>query len=166
MTLKFFIGKICKKHPELQGRRYVNRKICPACSKEQAKAFATANPEKINVKRPAWNAANREKVNAYSRTKSKEQVKNTRLKNGYGITLADYNKMFEIQGGCCMICKRHQSVLKRPLAVDHCHVTNKIRGLLCANCNPMLGFAKDSVETLQAAIKYLGDSNGRSIKPK
>lgn len=51
----------------------------------------------------------------------------------------------------CAICQ--QKFLK--LCLDHCHKTNKIRGMLCPKCNTMLGFAKDDIKILQNAIKYL-----------
>lgn len=67
----------------------------------------------------------------------------------------DYNKLFIEQNGCCKICKRPQTEFKKKLAVDHCHITGKTRGLLCNNCNTILGHAKDNIKTLQNAIKYL-----------
>lgn len=63
--------------------------------------------------------------------------------------------MFKTQNGSCKICNTHQSELKSILYVDHCHTTNKIRGLLCQHCNTLLGYAKDNVETLSLAIQYL-----------
>ena len=50
----------------------------------------------------------------------------------------------------CAICKEQTD-----LAVDHCHNSMKIRGLLCNNCNNGLGRFKDSTELLENAIKYL-----------
>lgn len=50
--------------------------------------------------------------------------------------------------------------LKRRLFVDHCHKTNKIRGLLCINCNNGLGAFKDNVFSLNRAIQYLKENNG------
>lgn len=44
--------------------------------------------------------------------------------------------------------------------VDHCHETNKIRGLLCGKCNTLLGNAADSIEILEASIEYLQKSDG------
>ena len=73
----------------------------------------------------------------------------------YGITLEQYNAMFTVQNGCCLICNEHQTVSGKELSVDHCHTTGKIRGLLCSNCNLMLGFAKDNVEILSNGIQYL-----------
>jgi len=73
----------------------------------------------------------------------------------YGITVNDYNEMFEKQQGCCAICNTHQSALKRSLAIDHCHKTDKVRGLLCTSCNVGLGHFKDSLVNLNMAISYL-----------
>ena len=61
----------------------------------------------------------------------------------------------EKQNYCCAICKTHSDLLPRNLAVDHCHTTGKVRGLLCTNCNIGLGMLKDSSEILNLAIKYL-----------
>lgn len=77
------------------------------------------------------------------------------LKKNYGITLDEYDSLFRSQNGCCAICKRHQSVLKRSLAVDHDRDTKVIRGLLCDNCNPGIGYFKHSVEMMEAGILYL-----------
>lgn len=59
------------------------------------------------------------------------------------------------QDGCCAICGQSEKDLKKQLCIDHCHITGKIRGLLCNRCNWLLGHAKDNMYILQAAIKYL-----------
>lgn len=67
--------------------------------------------------------------------------------------------MLHAQDGKCAICKtaswdkEHKKF--RRLVVDHDHKTGKVRGLLCANCNLVLGHAKDSVQLLAASIAYL-----------
>lgn len=69
--------------------------------------------------------------------------------------------MFEKQGGLCAICdkpetKKHSRTNSlMPLSVDHCHETLAVRGLLCSQCNFMIGLANDNPETLQRAINYL-----------
>lgn len=79
----------------------------------------------------------------------------------YGVTVGFVENLKETQGNCCAICKIHSSVISHesfkynPLVIDHDHKTGKVRGLLCPTCNNMLGHAKDSIETLQAAIQYL-----------
>lgn len=80
---------------------------------------------------------------------------NRKLLTRYFLTEVDYLEMFKNQNGRCKICKRSQTELKRSLAVDHCHKSGKIRGLLCMKCNTILGLAADNVEILTEAIKYL-----------
>ncbi len=83
------------------------------------------------------------------------------LKRKYGITLQDYEIIHEKQNGECAICNSPETTIEkstgniRRLAVDHCHVTGKVRGLLCAACNTSLGKFKDSPDILSKAIAYL-----------
>lgn len=95
------------------------------------------------------------KANGYDRKRYQKNPQGERerhLVRKYGVTLADYDAMFASQGGKCAICGRVQV---RALDVDHCHVTGKVRGLLCTNCNRMIGHAGDSAECLEAAAVYL-----------
>ena len=73
------------------------------------------------------------------------------LRRKYGISLEDYTFMFNSQNGKCAICDRSG----RDLAIDHDHITGKIRGLLCFACNTSLGKFNDDVSVLQRAINYL-----------
>lgn len=79
----------------------------------------------------------------------------------YGVTPEDYNLMFIKQKGCCAICGKHQNELKRKLSIDHNHSTGVIRGLLCNNCNLMLGFSKENIDVLQKSIIYLDKNNSK-----
>lgn len=76
----------------------------------------------------------------------------------YGITLDDYNKMRKDQNYSCAICGRHEDKVKgkvgvRPLHIDHCHTTGKVRGLLCGRCNTSLErfelYSKEMEEYIQ-----------------
>jgi hypothetical protein len=60
------------------------------------------------------------------------------------------------QGGGCAICHRRSN--GRALDVDHDHANGAIRGLLCVNCNMILGYAHDDTDLLLGAIKYLRNS--------
>jgi len=73
----------------------------------------------------------------------------------YGITIEEYNSLFEQQNGCCAICEIHQTQLRRKLCVDHNHINGKIRGLLCDTCNRVLGYLDDNKDILYKAFKYL-----------
>lgn len=70
-----------------------------------------------------------------------------------GLSPADYQAMLDEQGGVCAICGDPPGV--QALAVDHDHATGYVRGLLCTNCNHLLGKAKDNRTVLEAAIAYL-----------
>lgn len=76
----------------------------------------------------------------------------------YGLSKEQYFGMYKIQDHKCAICKRNEGEAGR-LCVDHCHTTEKVRGLLCNDCNKLLGNAKDSTEILKEAILYLGSSS-------
>ncbi len=85
----------------------------------------------------------------------RQRRKDIRLKSLYGITLEDYNKMFQEQNGCCKICNKHQTEEGVILCVDHDHTTGKVRGLLCKKCNQAIGLLKDSIENCLSAAEYL-----------
>lgn len=81
----------------------------------------------------------------------------------FRMTPEEYDALLEKQKGLCAICERHFSNFKRRLAVDHCHHTGKIRGLLCASCNSGLGKLQDDIEYLKAAINYLNSTGPRYL---
>jgi Recombination endonuclease VII len=83
-------------------------------------------------------------------TKEPDRHTDRNLKARYGISEEDYNAMLEDQKGRCGICHRF-----RKLSVDHCHSTNKVRGLLCSNCNAAIGMFDERPGFLQQAIDYL-----------
>lgn len=88
----------------------------------------------------------------YKTKKQKSRAnRNRQIKHRYGITLDEWEKIKSNQNHSCAICKLK---VKR-LVIDHCHKTLQVRGLLCSQCNTMLGMAKDTTEMLNSAIKYL-----------
>lgn len=82
------------------------------------------------------------------------------LKKRYGITPEYYDEMLKSQYRSCAICGRHENEFTRRLHVDHNHSTGKVRGLLCTNCNTMLGKSFDNIDILIKAVKYLNETNG------
>ncbi len=71
----------------------------------------------------------------------------------YGITLQDWEAMFDAQHGRCAICVIPLGGIK--VCVDHDHDTGKVRGLLCNRCNQGLGYFSDDTSVLEGAISYL-----------
>lgn len=87
------------------------------------------------------------------------------LKKNYGMSLAEYDRLYEAQGGVCAICKKPETQKSSTcsetvdrLSVDHCHRTGAIRGLLCSKCNFGLGHFGDSIELVFGAAYYLMNS--------
>jgi hypothetical protein len=85
----------------------------------------------------------------------------------HGLSLQAYRAMRERQKNVCGICKTPG----KPLCVDHCHATGKVRGLLCRDCNLGLGNYKDKPVFTRAATAYLeaagcDDGNQRSAAGK
>ena len=74
----------------------------------------------------------------------------------YNLTVEAYNALLQRQDNKCKICgKAYYDKRKRAFAVDHEHKTGRIRGLLCVDCNVMLGMAHDDRNVLLKAIQYL-----------
>ena len=100
---------------------------------------------------------------AYSRAKYLRYVdtyKNGHLKRKHGITLADFFDLMDAQNNKCSICSvSFEEIGRKRTHLDHCHKTEKIRGVLCNNCNQALGLLKDDVNTLKSAIAYLEKHN-------
>lgn len=92
-------------------------------------------------------------VSLNSTDRIKKRKLNTSAKRKFGINADQYEAMLMEQNKTCAICKNQEE--GRALAIDHCHTTNEVRGLLCSNCNTALGKFKDSVELLKNAIEYL-----------
>ncbi len=103
---------------------------------------------------PEYKAAYNRKL--WARWGGKERFhRNANLKAKYGIGVEDYEKMLEAQRHGCAICRATQCASGGSLAVDHCHRTGKVRGLLCFKCNTAIGKFNDSAELLARAARYL-----------
>ena len=100
-----------------------------------------------------WRERNPEKLKAAQRRRTLKR---------YGLTETDYHRMLTAQSECCAICHERPPLRKtrsgrkyERLDIDHDHDTARVRGLLCCNCNAILGHAGDDVALLQAAIRYI-----------
>lgn len=88
------------------------------------------------------------------------RTKELDLQKSFGISLNYYKHLLQKQNGVCAICGKQEVVkdekgIIRSLAVDHCHTTMEVRGLLCTKCNQGIGSFLDNVELLKSAIEYL-----------
>ena len=81
----------------------------------------------------------------------------------YGVTPEIFDELFQRQGYMCGICETTDPG-KRGWHLDHSHSSKSVRGILCMNCNLLLGHAKDSEALLTDAILYLRLSNNKNTK--
>lgn len=73
----------------------------------------------------------------------------------FGLIIEDYETMLQAQNNQCAICGTVQCTSGKRLAIDHCHLTGKIRGLLCLRCNQAIGKFNDNYFLLQQAADYV-----------
>lgn len=90
---------------------------------------------------------------------NKLKLSKQRISNRYNISIKEYEFLLKSQKNKCAICGISQNKCLKKLGVDHDHSTKKVRGLLCGNCNRALGLFKDSISSLEEAIKYLQKSS-------
>ena len=124
------------------------RGSCIECTAIQNKEYNLKNKNKVAAVNKKWAA------------KNKEKIKETKMQRKFGISLKEKQKIFELQGNMCAICKCTENGRERDWDVDHCHITGTIRGILCSNCNRALGLFQDNKQNLLRAASYL-DSNGQ-----
>lgn len=99
-----------------------------------------------------WRIKNRDKYNSDMRDYNKVHYRRLHLMR-YKLTPDQYQSMIKAQDGKCKICNVIPKT-KRPLAIDHCHTTNKVRGLLCYGCNRAIAIL-DKPGLLKSALEYL-----------
>ena len=115
-----------------------------------------------------WYKKNKEKrklqIEEYKNSQPNEWRKSIgrkfHLRTRYNISPQEYETKLVAQDYCCAICGKDvidnvRNGITVALSVDHCHTTNKLRDLLCHQCNSGLGQFKDNIDVLQKAIDYL-----------
>lgn len=126
--------------------------VCLECNKEKqnyGKGVCNTCYHKIWARKQ-----DRKNYRAEYRKENPNYFRSKHLYYTFGITLEKYEIMLKKQGGLCAICSK-VCVSGKNLAVDHCHETGKIRGLLCANCNRGIGCFSDKKEIVEKALNYL-----------
>lgn len=145
-----------KCHPE---KAHVGKGLCDACYRFQRRNGPTGPRVALEVlcghpERP--HAGKNKCLECFRKFRSSFYIykgarqKSARIKALYGVTESEFNQMFEVSFGLCQICKTEPG-----LSIDHDHSTNKIRGLLCGNCNRAIGLFYDNLSILKNACAYL-----------
>lgn len=95
-------------------------------------------------------------MSSADRVERSEAYWRSSLIRNYGITHEEYAAILAAQGGGCGICGSTKAGGRRSrLAVDHCHETGEVRGILCDNCNRALGLIGDDMDAVLNALSYL-----------
>ena len=142
------------KYPKIEGESEDDRK-------RRLSRDASRRRMKTPEQRALWAARMREYTKLYPARIHAISVK-ARVKHRYGLTIEQLRSMFENQEGLCATCARlmclciGRRVKCRTRAhVDHDHITGKVRGMLCHDCNVAIGMMKDSPNRLRSAAQYL-----------
>lgn len=111
---------------------------------EQQARYRSRHPDRIQDQKRRYRAEH---------PLTPEQYRKRSLRQRYGITVEDYDRMLEEQGGHCALCPAVPGV--RRLHVDHDHVTGRVRGLLCLPCNGAVHYLERE-GWLDAALAHIG----------
>ncbi len=165
--------KVCPKCKERKclSMFYKNKKdhqgcqcYCKECSKKKSKDDYQGNEEHRNKVRARQRVryASSESIRKKARESSakwkkdnperyKATLRKCGLKRQYGLTVEDLDQMREEQGGLCAVvgCDREAN------AIDHCHTTGKVRGLLCNQCNTALGLLGEDPGRVVGLLRYI-----------
>lgn len=107
---------------------------CKQCNRIRSSKWILDHPERV-----------KERSKQYHETHKEEQRKLL-----YGMGFGEYDRLLKTQKGRCYICGQERS-----LYIDHCHKTNKVRGLLCPRCNHLIGVIETNFGLLDTAIEYI-----------
>jgi hypothetical protein len=117
----------------------------------KVKEYREANKEKLHIKNKEWRKNNPERT--------AEIYRKQNLKQKYGMSLEDYDKMLQEQSNVCAVCEQPEVLVKKgklqPLCVDHCHESGKVRALLCNDCNRNLIAHRTSSDIFYKAAAYV-----------
>lgn len=131
------------------------RRVCVRCGKSRTPNFYVSARGRV--------------CTMCQKTHKTARNRDARLRMVYGISIDEYDELFELQGKACAICK---GTRRKNLDVDHDHKVEKetgetrpsVRGLLCKRCNrKLLPACVDNPDILRAAIDYLENPPARGI---
>ncbi len=151
-----FIDRLCKDCglakplSHFRVERGCHRYQCNSCRSEyRRREYATR--KELRIKNRETCAARRVKLHETGITLARMDE----LKKRFGLTPEQYQAMWQEQNGQCRICGSPLIPGKGGHAIDHCHNSGRVRGLLCNGCNSGLGYFRDDPERMLRAIAYL-----------
>lgn len=153
-------GKVCSRCPEKGEQDLENfsknrhkrdglTDWCKSCVADYHKVWYTDNKLTKDGQNRSYYHANKDRFREYA------------LLSKYGLTLEGYDLLYEQQSGVCALCGQPETARDgrsgqvRRLAVDHCHETGRIRGLLCYRCNHLIGCLGDNPASIEHVLEYM-----------
>ena len=131
--------KLLSEFPYKGANRKGLRAWCKFCKNKEARKYRA----KVKKQNPEQ----------YTKTNFKQNIKSK-----YGLTIDDYNKLFQEQNGCCAVCGKHQSEII--LCVEHRHSDGLVRGLVCKTCNHLIDiYETDFYGLKEEIVEYMGKHN-------
>lgn len=124
----FYDGYKAKKQRDMTNKKYPHSR-CKECDHARVRIYHKDNKAKV----------------------TKRQLISHRRRL-YGLNEEEYNNMILSQNNLCAICNKPSD---KTLHIDHDHVTGRVRGLLCSNCNLGIGLLEEDLVVLNRAIEYL-----------
>ena len=128
----------------------LRRRECRSCVSERNREYGTSNRSRRNERLREWRRRNPDAARA--------KDLRARLMRKYGLTPTEVDELRSEQGDRCLLC----DATDRELVVDHCHVTGRVRGLLCRSCNTIVGQVELAPVLLDRLPDYLDHGNTTS----
>ena len=138
-------------------------KVCSSCKKEKsADKFYSDKAHKDGLSTRCKTCRKLQAKKRRMSEKGSKSIRESKLKDKYGINLDDYDRMFEEQNGVCAMCGKPETRktvtgATYRLSVDHNHLTGQVRGLLCKHHNTAIGQfdVDENLDMLKLALKYM-----------
>ena len=108
-----------------------------------------SNKKKCRAASDKW----RNKVKSTDHYKRRQRSQN--LMKQYDITIEQWEEMFVAQGSVCAACGSTDPRHVLGWQTDHCHTTNRVRGVLCGGCNRALGHMRENAVAIVALANYI-----------
>lgn len=159
--------RLCKRESDRKRHRPYEGELA-LYMRNYSREWRRKNADEINKKVREDRLANPEKYREYDKKFRYKNLEKSRYKDvlkKHKVTHEEYQNLFNANNGLCHICNKKETMINRSktgpcrLALDHCHATGKIRGLLCHACNRAIGNFKDNIKFLKSAIAYLEKHN-------
>ncbi len=127
-------------------------KKCGACKETKDMSSFNKHSKRYDGRQSECRECHSKRNAANQAALTPRERKHYRIKSDYGIPIETYDQMIISQNGCCASCKH--PFLRTP-DIDHNHVSGKVRGLLCHNCNTALGMLQEDAAKCFSLAEYI-----------